>query len=69
MPDTNEKTFLFNGEQVEYYPEDTVPPFIESPLDSAKYENHDDSLDDVLARNGGHFYMCNANILTAKWSV
>jgi len=63
MQDANEKTFLFNGEQVEYYPEDTVPPFIESPLDSAKYDNHDDSLDDVLANLGGNFRISNANIL------
>jgi len=67
MQDTQEKTFIFDGEELEYYPEDTVPPFIESPLDSAKYDNNDVSLDEVLANLGGHFCVSNVDILNAKW--
>jgi hypothetical protein len=52
---------------IDYYPEDAVPPLIESPLDSAKYDNDDDSLDDVLSSNGGHFRVSNAAILSSTW--
>lgn len=58
---------LFHGEEIECYPEDADPPFIESPLDSAKYDNDDDSLDAVLERSGGHFRVSNVSILNSKW--
>ena len=67
MQDTQEKTFIFDGEELEYYPEDIDVPIIESPLDSAKYDNNDVSLDEVLANLGGHFHVCNTDILNAKW--
>jgi hypothetical protein len=67
MQDTQEKTFIFDGEELEYYPEDIDVPIIESPLDSAKYDNDDASLDEVLANLGGHFRVSNVDILNAKW--
>jgi len=67
MEEVTEKTFIFDGEELEYYPADINPPFIESPLDSEKYDNDDDSLDEVLANLGGHFRISNADILNAEW--
>jgi hypothetical protein len=67
MIELKEKTFVIDGEEIEYYPEDTVQPFTESPIDSEKYDNDDVSLDEVLASCGGHFRVSNADILNAKW--
>ena len=50
-----------------HYAEDSTPPFIESPLDSMKYENSDISLDEAVANNGGRFFVCNLDLLDAEW--
>ncbi|MCL2182085.1 MAG: hypothetical protein FWB85_01270 [Chitinispirillia bacterium] len=55
------------SEPVDYYPDDMVPPFIESPLDSAKYDNGDMTLEEAVELNGGRFFMCNKSILTNEW--
>jgi len=39
--------------------------FMESELDSMKYDNDDISIDEAVANNNGHFFVCNANILNA----
>jgi len=35
--------------------------------DSMKYDNDDISIDEAVANNNGHFFVCNANILNAAW--
>lgn len=67
MIEVHEKSFFIDGKEYEYYPEDMLPPFHPSPLDNAKYDNTDFSLDEVLAGLGGHFRVSNADILNAKW--
>jgi len=47
--------------------EDVQPPFIDSELDFMKYDNNDISLDEAVAKSGGHFFVCNASVLNAKW--
>jgi hypothetical protein len=39
----------------------------ESSLDSMKLNNSDVGLDDAIEKNNGHFFVCNADILTEKW--
>jgi hypothetical protein len=38
-----------------------------SPLDGIKYDNDDIELDSAVEKNGGRFFVCNANVLTAEW--
>ena len=66
MIELKEKTFIIDGEEIEYYPEDTVPPLIESPLDSMKYENTGISFSEAIQNNGGKFLIFNANILNSE---
>jgi hypothetical protein len=40
---------------------------VESELDRMRYDNSDMSLDDAVERNGGQFFPCNADVLSAKW--
>jgi hypothetical protein len=63
MPEVKAKTFVVNGKEIEYYPEDMVPPLLESPLDSMKYENTGISLSEAIKNNGGKFLIFNADIL------
>ena len=51
---------------VDYYDEDMTPPFIESPLDSMKYENTGISLSEAIQNNGGKFFIFNADILRSE---
>jgi hypothetical protein len=32
-----------------------------------KFDNNDISLDEAVANNEGHFFVCNASVLNAKW--
>lgn len=38
-----------------------------SPLDDMKYDNDDIELDSAVEKNGGQFFVCNTNVLTAEW--
>jgi hypothetical protein len=53
-------------ENVNYYDENMTPPFIESPLDSMKYENTGISLSEAIQNNGGKFFIFNADILKSE---
>jgi hypothetical protein len=46
---------------------DALSYFMESELDSMKYDNDDISIEEAVANNNGHFFVCNANILNATW--
>jgi len=66
MIELKAKTFVVDGKEIEYYPEDMVPPLIESPLDSMKYENTGISFSEAIKNNGGKFLIFNANILNSE---
>jgi len=47
--------------------ESAMSHFMESESGAMKYDNDDISIEEAVANNNGHFFVCNANILNAAW--